>query len=112
MDRWIDLLRESFLQNRIIQFHKFITDNYEVIEGCGKKGGGFIFDTHSIHRAGIDLKSGGGGGVEVNRNDNAQTRMTLIAEYHSVIKCYLNDEYDLGLPCPSGDQYIVNKILE
>jgi len=34
-------------------------------------------------------------------------RLTLIAEFHSAAKCPVLDVLGLGLPCPSGDQWLV-----
>ena len=81
--------------------NEYVSDRYNVIRGCGKRGSGFLFDTHTIHRAGVELQS----------KERNVDRMTVIGEYHNVIKCHLNDQYNLGLPCPSGDQYIVNRVL-
>jgi len=66
----------------------YVEANYEIIKGCGKRGGGFLFDTHTIHK----------GTVEGDRE-----RTVVIAEYHHIAKCAYSKEYNLGIPCPGGD---------
>ena len=73
---------------------KFVLDSYKIVEGCGKRGGGFIFDTHTVHRG-------------TPEGDHART--ILIMEYQSSVKCSIARHLGLGLPCPSEDQYIVNR---
>ena len=73
---------------------KFVQEKYQIVEGCGKKGGGFIFDTHTIHRG---------------TPEGSDPRTTLIMEYHNSNKCPLVRELGLGLPCPSGDQFIIDR---
>jgi len=85
---------ETFPLSRYTE--KFVLDNYKIVEGCGKKGGGFIFDTHTIHRG---------------TPEGEDSRTTLIMEYHNSVKCSIARELGLGLPCPSGDQYIVNRVI-
>jgi len=68
----------------------FVESNYEIIRGCGKRGGGFLFDTNTIHK----------GTVEGDRE-----RTVVIAEYHHIAKCAYTKEFKLGLPCPGGDIY-------
>jgi len=75
---------------------KFVNENYQIVEGCGKKGGGFLFDTHTIHRG---------------TPEGSDSRTTLIMEYHRSDKCPIARELGLGLPCPSGDQFIINREL-
>jgi hypothetical protein len=69
---------------------EYVEKNYEIIKGCGKRGGGFLFDTHTIHK----------GTVEGDRE-----RTVVIAEYHHVAKCAFSKEYNMGIPCPAGDIY-------
>ncbi len=85
---------ESFVMSRFKD--SFVQKHYDVVKGCGKRGQGFLLDTHGIHR-----------GEPAGNNP----RTTLIAEYHNWIKCDLATDKKFGLPCPSGDQYIVNKYL-
>jgi hypothetical protein len=68
----------------------YVEKNYEIIKGCGKRGGGFLFDTHTLHK----------GTVQGDRE-----RTVVIAEYHHVAKCAYSKEYSLGIPCPGGDIY-------
>ena len=70
----------------------YVRENYDVIRACGPRGGGVLFDTHSVHRAAP-------GGPE--------ERVAIVAEYHAAGKCAALDVFGLGLPCPSGDQYLV-----
>ena len=67
----------------------FIKDNFEVSRICGKKGSGYIFDTHALHKGTIE-----------GSND----RITIIIEFHpkNKVKFVLNNQFQL--PCPSGDQ--------
>ena len=85
--------------------HYFVNPNLElrlgwavtkIVEGCGNKGGGFIFETQTIHRG---------------TPEGEDSRTTLTMEYHNSVKCSIARELGLGLPCPSGDQYIVNSII-
>ena len=64
--------------------------------GCGKRGGGFLVDTHTIHK----------GTAEGN-----ETRTTIIAEYHNALKCPAVRALKLQLPCPSGDQFMVQRLI-
>ena len=70
---------------------EYVRDAFAIAKGCGRKGGGFIFDTHSVHK----------GTVEGNR-----TRTTVILEFHNELKCAAVRELGLPLPCPSGDQFM------
>lgn len=67
-----------------------VEKNYEIVKGCGKRGGGFLFDTHTIHKGTV-------------RGDRERT--VIIAEYHHIAKCAYSKEYKLGIPCPGGDLY-------
>lgn len=71
----------------------YVKSRHSVITACGKKGGGFIFDTNSIHK-----------GTPVGTND----RTTIVYEYHPAGKCAFVKHRDMGIPCPSGDQWMVN----
>ena len=70
----------------------YVSSNHKVVRACGKRGGGFIFDTHTIHRGVIS-------GVE--------ERLAVILEFHPKGKCN-GVAAGLGLPCPSGDQRILH----
>jgi hypothetical protein len=68
----------------------YVERNYEIVRGCGRRGGGFLFDTHTIHK----------GTVQGDRE-----RTVVIAEYHHIAKCAYSKEHKLGIPCPAGDIY-------
>lgn len=67
-----------------------VEQNFEIRKGCGKRGGGFLFDTHTLHK----------GTVEGDRE-----RTVVIAEYHHIAKCAYTKKHNLGIPCPGGDIY-------
>ena len=70
----------------------YVRKNYEVAKLCGAKGGGFVVDTHTLHRGAVE---------------GSLARTVIVGEYHSVGKCAAMDALGLGLPCPSGDQFLV-----
>ena len=72
------------------------SNGFEERLGCGKRGGGFLVDTHTIHK----------GTAEGN-----ETRTTVIAEYHNALKCPAVRALKLQLPCPSGDQFMVQRLI-
>jgi len=72
----------------------YIRNNYKIHKGCGKRGSGFLFDTHTIHKG---------------TPEGTNWRTALMLEYHDSLKCSIAREMGYGLPCPSGDQYIVNR---
>lgn len=76
--------------------HGFIADNFEIHKLGGKRGGGFIFDTNAIHR---------GSPVGYLK------RETVILEYHNAYKCPAIHALKMNVPCPSGDQFMVNHKL-
>eukprot|EP01059_Diplonema_ambulator_P025293 TRINITY_DN4232_c0_g1_i1.p1 TRINITY_DN4232_c0_g1~~TRINITY_DN4232_c0_g1_i1.p1 ORF type:complete len:869 (+),score=173.79 TRINITY_DN4232_c0_g1_i1:109-2607(+) len=85
---------ESFPYSR---FHDaWVRANYNITKACGPAGGGFIFDTHTIHK-----------GTQFGSHN----RTTIIIEFHSAAKCPFVEETKLGLPCPSGDQRMLGKRL-
>jgi hypothetical protein len=63
---------------------------------CGKKGDMYLFDTNTIHRGEYEGK---------------YKRKLIIIEYHNDLKCKLSYFLGLNIPCPSGDQYIINHVL-
>jgi len=71
-----------------------VTENYNLTSGCGKAGGGFLFDTHTIHRG---------------TTEGSQERLTVIVEFHNPRKCAVLDAAGFGLPCPSGDQFLIDR---
>ena len=70
----------------------YVRGAYDVVAACGRRGGGFLFDTHAVHKG---------------TPEGARDRTTVIAEFHSAAKCPALEALGLGLPCPSGDQYLV-----
>ena len=70
----------------------YVRQNYEVAKLCGPKGGGFVVDTHTLHRGAIE---------------GSLPRTVIVGEYHHIEKCAAMDALGLGLPCPSGDQFLV-----
>ena len=70
----------------------YVRQNYEIAKLCGPKGGGFIVDTHTLHRGAVE---------------GSLPRTVIVGEYHSIGKCAAMDALKLGLPCPSGDQFLV-----
>uniref|UniRef100_A0A6U3TEL4 SRCR domain-containing protein n=2 Tax=Ditylum brightwellii TaxID=49249 RepID=A0A6U3TEL4_9STRA len=74
----------------------YVQSNYKIIQACGKKGGGFLFDTHTLHKGTVEGKD---------------ERTVVIAEYHNVAKCSFSHESGFGLPCPGGDMYRVDAPL-
>eukprot|EP00756_Hemistasia_phaeocysticola_P033839 Hpha_TRINITY_DN16485_c2_g8::TRINITY_DN16485_c2_g8_i1::g.160458::m.160458 len=88
---------ESFAATRFND--AWVRENYPVVTACGKKGGGFIFDTHTLHRAG----TGGDGSAKTGAD-----RSTAIVEFHNAAKCSFVAEAGFPLPCPSGDQHMIN----
>ena len=66
--------------------------HYKIAKLTGKAGGGFIFDTNSIHRG---------------EPKGSLARTTLVLEYHSAVKCPVVLALGLAIPCPSGDQRLV-----
>ncbi|CAH0375772.1 unnamed protein product [Pelagomonas calceolata] len=71
----------------------YVRDHYEVAKLCGSKGGGFVVDTHTLHRGAVE---------------GSLPRTVVVGEYHSIGKCAAMDALGLGLPCPSGDQFLVS----
>ena len=86
---------ESFPHSRFND--DWVRSNYNITKACGKKGGGFLFDTHTIHK-----------GTEFG----ALERTTVIIEFHNTVKCPFVTENNFGLPCPSGDSFMVSKRLQ
>eukprot|EP00754_Rhynchopus_humris_P047024 Rhum_TRINITY_DN6543_c0_g1::Rhum_TRINITY_DN6543_c0_g1_i1::g.20320::m.20320 len=77
----------------------FVTSAYDVTKVCGAgagAGGGFIFDTHTVHKG---------------TNHGRDERLTVIVEFHNAAKCPYVVGEGMGLPCPSGDSYMLNKRL-
>jgi hypothetical protein len=72
--------------------NEYVRDHYVVEKLCGAKGGGFIVDTHTLHRGAVE---------------GSLPRTVIVGEYHAVGKCAAMDALKLGLPCPSGDQFLV-----
>ena len=68
----------------------YVTDTFDVHVACGPRGGGFLFDTHTIHKG---------------TPEGSQDRLTVIAEFHNANKCPTAHALGLQLPCPSGDQW-------
>ncbi|KAJ9453752.1 hypothetical protein DIPPA_19151, partial [Diplonema papillatum] len=83
---------ESFAHSRFKD--EWVRSTYRVAKGCGPAGGGFLFDTHALHR-----------GTEKGTRE----RTTIIIEFHNTAKCPFVVEHGLGLPCPSGDAYMLNQ---
>ena len=71
---------------------EYVRDHYVVEKLCGPKGGGFVVDTHTLHRGAVE---------------GSLPRTVVVGEYHAVGKCAAMDALGLGLPCPSGDQFLV-----
>ena len=71
---------------------EYVRNNYEVAKLCGPKGGGFVVDTHTLHRGAVE---------------GSLPRTVIVGEYHGQGKCAAMDALGLGLPCPSGDQFLV-----
>ena len=72
--------------------NEYVRSNYEVAKLCGPKGGGFVVDTHTLHRGAVE---------------GSLPRTVIVGEYHGAGKCAAMDALGLGLPCPSGDQFLV-----
>ena len=72
--------------------NEYVRSNYEVAKLCGPKGGGFVVDTHTLHRGAVE---------------GSLPRTVIVGEYHGQGKCAAMDALKLGLPCPSGDQFLV-----
>ena len=70
----------------------YVRKKYEVAKLCGPKGAGFVVDTHTLHRGAVE---------------GSLPRTVIVGEYHAVGKCAAMDALGLGLPCPSGDQFLV-----
>lgn len=64
---------------------------FDIALGCGKRGGGFIFDTHTVHKG---------------TPEGTIPRTTVILEFHNQLKCAAVRALGLPLPCPSGDQFM------
>ena len=75
---------------------EYVREHFNVTLGCGTRGSGFLFDTHTIHKGTTEGK-------------NART--TVIAEFHNALKCPVVRRLGYQLPCPSGDQYMVQRRL-
>ena len=73
--------------------NEYVRDHYVVEKLCGPKGGGFVVDTHTLHRGAVE---------------GSLPRTVVVGEYHAVGKCAAMDALGLGLPCPSGDQFLVS----
>ena len=76
---------------------EYVREHFNVTLGCGKRGSGFIFDTHTVHKG---------------TPEGTHTRTTVIAEFHNVLKCPAVRRLGYQLPCPSGDQFMVQRRLE
>lgn len=74
----------------------YIRSQTQVVKGCGKRGGGFMFDTHSVH---------------MGTPEGNHTRTTVITEFHNSLKCPATRAMGLPIPCPSGDQYMLQRSL-
>eukprot|EP01064_Diplonema_japonicum_P030091 TRINITY_DN5014_c5_g1_i1.p1 TRINITY_DN5014_c5_g1~~TRINITY_DN5014_c5_g1_i1.p1 ORF type:complete len:862 (+),score=192.22 TRINITY_DN5014_c5_g1_i1:23-2587(+) len=74
----------------------WVRKEYNVTKACGSSGGGFIFDTHSIHKG---------------TQEGSHNRTTIIIEFHNSAKCPFVTKHRLGLPCPSGDQRMLSRRL-
>jgi len=69
----------------------YVNRHFTIAKGCGQRGGGFIFDTHSVHKG---------------TPEGSHERTTVIMEFHNQLKCPAVRVLGLPLPCPSGDQYM------
>ena len=75
---------------------EYIRSQWKVRKACGKRGAGFLFDTHTVHKATVA---------------GAHDRTTAIFEFHNSMKCKIVEQAEMGIPCPSGDQFLVNRLL-
>jgi len=71
---------------------RYVRGAYAVEKLCGAAGGGFLVDTHALHRGAVE---------------GSLPRTVVVGEYHAAGKCAVMDALGLGLPCPSGDQFLV-----
>ena len=71
----------------------YVDKIFQIAKGCGKKGGGFLFDTNTIHKGSVNGDS---------------ERTVIIAEYHHIAKCAYSEAKELGIPCPGGDLYRID----
>jgi len=69
----------------------YVQKHFDVHRLHGKRGGGFIFDTNSIHRG---------------SPFGDHKRETIILEYHNQYKCPAIHSLGMNVPCPSGDQFM------
>eukprot|EP00656_Telonema_subtile_P012924 TRINITY_DN16542_c0_g1_i3.p1 TRINITY_DN16542_c0_g1~~TRINITY_DN16542_c0_g1_i3.p1 ORF type:complete len:788 (+),score=168.65 TRINITY_DN16542_c0_g1_i3:78-2441(+) len=76
---------------------EYVNSHFKVAKACGKKGSGFLFDTHTVHKATVM---------------GAHDRTTAIFEFHNSVKCSIVEKAEMGIPCPSGDQFLVNRLLD
>jgi len=83
---------EDFTHSRYTD--QFVRSAYPVVSLAGKMGGGFIFDTNAIHK-----------GVP----EGMLNRTTVVLEYHRSAKCPVIQNLELPIPCPSGDQHLVDE---
>lgn len=83
---------EDFKHSRYTD--KFVRSAYPIVSLAGKMGGGFIFDTNAIHK-----------GVP----EGMLNRTTIVLEYHRSAKCPVIQRLELPIPCPSGDQHLVDE---
>lgn len=74
----------------------YVQANFDILKACGPRGGGFIFDTNTVHKG---------------TPEGDQDRLTIIAEFHASHKCPAATALNLGLPCPSGDQFPLSRHL-
>eukprot|EP00930_Biecheleria_cincta_P034866 TRINITY_DN24031_c0_g1_i1.p1 TRINITY_DN24031_c0_g1~~TRINITY_DN24031_c0_g1_i1.p1 ORF type:complete len:1050 (+),score=168.40 TRINITY_DN24031_c0_g1_i1:358-3150(+) len=82
---------EEYTHSRLTD--EFVRSEYPVAYLGGKMGGGFLFDTNALHRG---FPSG------------RLSRTTIVLEYHSSSKCPIIQNLKLPIPCPSGDQHLVD----
>jgi hypothetical protein len=85
---------DSFIDTRFTD--KEIKKRFDIKSICGKKGDIFLFDTNAIHRGVYEGK---------------YKRNLIIIEYHNDLKCQIANFLKLKVPCPSGDQYMINQKL-
>ena len=115
----------------------YVRRNWRTTKGCGNSGGGFIFDTHSIHKVIVNVSTSSSrlsgntlwcssaicvdlrvspcrwilmssSSFSFGNFNHLSFGLILL---HGSGKCAVSSKLNLGLPCPSGDQYFVNQTL-
>ncbi|KAH8047060.1 hypothetical protein JL720_16192 [Aureococcus anophagefferens] len=72
----------------------YVRGAYDVVAACGRRGGGFLFDTHAVHKG----------------TPERADRTTVIAEFHSAAKCPALEALGSGCPARAGTSASLHRV--